>query len=76
MAMHIKEHNSKFLTNKYGEVKHYYSSQVEIAVIEADIKRLLLEEYYETKFQRLLNPPAEAFNWIELLDQENMWLKT
>ena len=47
MAMHLKEHNSKFLTNKYGEVKHYYAPQVEIAVIEADIKRLLSEEYSE-----------------------------
>ena len=63
MALHLKEHNSKFLTNRYGEVKHYYSPQVEIAVIEADIKRLLAEEFHEAKFEKLHNPPAEAFNW-------------
>ena len=57
MAPHLKEHNSKFLTNKYGEVKHYYSPQVEFAVIEADIKKLVAEEFYEAKFQKLLNPP-------------------
>ena len=62
MALHLKEHNSKFLTNRYGEVKHYYSPQVEIAVIEADIKRLLAEEFNENKFKKLHNPPAEAFN--------------
>ena len=61
MALKIKEHNSKFLTNKYGEVKHYYAPQVEMAVIEADIKKLLLEEYSDTKFEKFINPSDESF---------------
>ena len=61
MATHIREHNSKFLTNRYGEVKYYYAPQVESAVIEADIKKLLAEDFDEAKFDRLLNPPREAF---------------
>ena len=61
MASHVREHNSKFLTNRYGEVKHYYAPQVETAVIEADIKKLIAEEFDEAKFERLLNPPREAF---------------
>ena len=52
----------QFLTNKYGEVKHFYAPSVETAVIEADIKRLLREDFDEKKFDKLLNPPAEAFN--------------
>ena len=50
------------MTNKYGEVKHFYAPSVETAVIEADIKRLLREDFDEKKFDKLLNPPAEAFN--------------
>ena len=52
----------QFVTNKYGEVKHYYSPLVESSVIEADIKRLLQEDFDEQAFSKLLNPPAEAFN--------------
>ena len=62
MAMHIKEHNSKFLANKYGEVKHFYSPQVEMAVIEGDIKNLIAQDFDEARFNKLLNPPEEAFN--------------
>ena len=32
-------------------------------MIEADIKKLLAEEFNEKKFEKLHNPPAEAFNW-------------
>jgi glutathione peroxidase-family protein len=56
-AGHIKEHYAKFLCNRYGEVKHYYNPNVEIAVIEADIRKLLDEEYSEDVFRTLLNPP-------------------
>jgi len=56
-AGHIKEHYAKFLCNRYGEVKHYYGGGVEMAVIEADIKHLLEEEYNEATFRLLLNPP-------------------
>ena len=62
MALHLREHNSKFLTNKYGEVKHYYSPAIESSVIEADIKRLLQDEFNEAAFAKLLNPPDEFFN--------------
>ena len=62
MAMHVKEHNSKFLTNKYGEVKHFYAPAVEMAVIEADIKQLILQDFDEARYNKLLNPPEEAFN--------------
>ena len=47
----------QFLTNKYGQVRYYYSPHIETAVIEADIKKLLQEEYFEQKFEKLLNPP-------------------
>ena len=61
MASNIREHNSKFLTNRYGEVKYFYAPQVVTAVIEADIRKLLAEDFNEAKFDRLLNPPREAF---------------
>ena len=60
-ALPVREHYTKFLTNKYGEVKHYYSPRVEMAVIEADIKRLIEEDFFEEKFKRLLEPPVEYF---------------
>ena len=53
----IKEHYSKFLCDRYGVVKHYYSPNVEYAVIEADIKQLLQDSFNEHRFQKLLNPP-------------------
>lgn len=53
----IDDHYSKFLCDRYGEVKHYYAPQVEYAVIEADIKRLLEEKFYEPKYRSLLDPP-------------------
>jgi len=62
MALHIREHNSKFLADRFGQVKHYYPPQVEIAVIEADIKKLLQEDFSEKRFEKLLNPPNEAFS--------------
>jgi|LauGreDrversion4_2_1035121.scaffolds.fasta_scaffold1039295_1 glutathione peroxidase len=53
----INEYYTKFLCNRYGEVKHYYTPHVEYAIIEADIKRLLEEKYYEKKYKELLDPP-------------------
>jgi glutathione peroxidase-family protein len=53
----ITEHYSKFLCNRYGEVKHYYAPQTEFAVIEADLKRLLEEKFYEQRYKQLLDPP-------------------
>lgn len=41
MAGHIYDYNTKFLLNRYGEVKHHYGPQIELAIIEADIKALL-----------------------------------
>ena len=49
-AAHIKQHYSKFLCNKYGEVKHYYEPTIESAIIEADIRKLLDEEFVEETF--------------------------
>ena len=49
-ASYIKHHYTKFLCNKYGEVKHQYEPSIEIAVIEADIRKLLDEEFFEEKF--------------------------
>ena len=40
-ANRINEYYSKFLLNRYGQVKHYYTSNTEIAVIEGDIKALI-----------------------------------
>ena len=42
-ARRIDEHYTKFLCNRYGEVKHQYPAQTEYAKIEADIKKLLEE---------------------------------
>ena len=60
-AMYVRDHYTKFLCDRYGQVKHYYNPQVEMAVIEADIRRLLEEEYLEAKFKKLLDPPADFF---------------
>ena len=57
----IKDHYSKFLCNRYGEVKHYYQPQIEYTVIEADIKKLLEEEFSEAKLKTLLDPPVDYF---------------
>ena len=46
----INEYYSKFLCNRYGEVKHYYGPQVEYAVIESDIRKLLEEKFYEQRY--------------------------
>jgi len=43
MACHIYEFHTKFLCNKYGEVKKYYGPQTELAKIEADVKELIGE---------------------------------
>lgn len=45
MATHIYDYHTKFLLNRYGQVKHFYSPSVEWPVIEADIKNLLDEEW-------------------------------
>lgn len=47
MATHIYDYHTKFLLNRYGEVKHYYAASIEYPVIEADIKKLLDEEWQE-----------------------------
>ena len=60
-SMRVKEHNAKFLCNRYGEVKHFYSPQVEHAVIEGDIKKLLEQEFDREQLQRLLDPPEDYF---------------
>jgi len=57
MATRIYDYNSKFLCNRYGEVKNYYTSNVELAVIEADIKSLIAEEYKHEKYLALIDPP-------------------
>jgi glutathione peroxidase-family protein len=49
-ARRINEYYNKFLTDRYGEVKHYYGPKTEYAVIEADIRRLLEEKFYEKKY--------------------------
>lgn len=49
-AAYIKHHYSKFLCNKYGEVKHFYEPTIEAAIIEADIRKLLDEEFIEETF--------------------------
>jgi glutathione peroxidase-family protein len=52
----ITEYYDKFLTNRYGEVKHYYGPRTEYAVIEADIKKLLEEQFIQKKYEQLLEP--------------------
>jgi glutathione peroxidase-family protein len=42
-ARRINEHYNKFLLDRYGIVKHYYTGNTEFAVIEADIRRLISE---------------------------------
>lgn len=42
-ALKINEHYNKFLLDRYGTVKHYYTGNTEFAVIEADIKSLIAE---------------------------------
>ena len=55
-AYQIKEHYTKFLCDRYGQVKYYYTPAVEYAVIEADIKKLMEEQFYPKKYEDLLNP--------------------
>jgi len=38
-------------------VKHYYTGMTEMAVIEADIKLLIEEDFMQNLFEQLLNPP-------------------
>ena len=45
MATRIYDYNTKFLCNRYGEVKHYYPPSTDLAVIEQDIAKLIKEEY-------------------------------
>lgn len=68
-AHRIKESNAKvffilfnlnflqFLCNRYGEVKHFYNPGVEFAVIETDVRKLLEEQFNESRYNKLLNPP-------------------
>jgi hypothetical protein len=60
-ACHINDHYSKFLLNRYGQVKHYYTGMTEMAVIEADIKLLIEEDFIQNVFEQLLNPPDNFF---------------
>jgi glutathione peroxidase-family protein len=53
----IDEYYVKFLTDRYGQVRHYYPPQTEYAVIEQDIKKLLEEKFYDKKYRELLEPP-------------------
>lgn len=46
-ANRIYDHNTKFLTDKYGKVRYYYGARVELSVIESDIHKLLEERYSE-----------------------------
>ena len=57
-SQRIYEHYSKvekvrclnilqFLCDRYGKVKKYYDPNVEVAIIEADIKALVEEEFDE-----------------------------
>jgi len=39
----IYDHNCKFLFDRYGTMRHYYSPSTEYAIIEADIKNLISE---------------------------------
>lgn len=45
MASRIYDYHTKFLCNRYGEVKKYYGSRVEMAIIEADIRELIKEKF-------------------------------
>jgi glutathione peroxidase-family protein len=56
MALHLYDYHTKFLCNKYGEVKKYYRSSDEIAKIEADVKELIKEEFAEKKYRDLIEP--------------------
>ena len=40
--------NSKFLCDRYGQVKKFYGPNIEVAIIESDIK-ILLEEHFSEK---------------------------
>jgi glutathione peroxidase-family protein len=55
-ARRIKEHNNKFLCNRYGEVKYHYGPHTDYAVIENDIKKLLFEKFKEETYKELLDP--------------------
>jgi len=56
MASHLYNYNSKFLFNRFGECKHYYEPEVELAKIEADIKELLKEKFTMKKYTELVEP--------------------
>ena len=45
MASRIHEPRTKFLLDRYGQVKHHYGPTVELALIEQDVKALLSEEW-------------------------------
>ena len=47
MANRIYDYHTKFLCNRYGEVKKYYGPKVEYAVIEADVKELIKQQFDE-----------------------------
>ena len=38
-----------------------YEPHIEYKIIESDIKKLLMEQFDEDKFKRLLDPPMEYF---------------
>ena len=57
MAQRIYDYNTKFLMNRYGEVKYYYKPNTNFLVIEQDVKRLIDEEWNLNKWNNLNNPP-------------------
>ena len=56
MANRIYDYHTKFLCNRYGEVKKYYGPKIEIAVIEADIRELINEQFNEQIYKDLIEP--------------------
>lgn len=56
MSCRIYEYHSKFLCNRYGEVKKYYGPRVELAIIEADVKELIKEQFNQKRYKNLIEP--------------------
>ena len=45
MSNRIYEFRTKFLLDKYGLLKHEYGPNTDLAIIEADVKKLLEEKW-------------------------------
>ncbi len=72
MASRIYDYHTKFLCNRYGEVKKYYGSRVEMAIIEADIKDLIKEKFDEKKYKNLIEP-VDMYEWHKSLKSGNQY---